>query len=211
MRKNLSVLFYIIVYCATVLLLCSCTSAPKVDRVSPDSMVDLSGRWNDTDVRLVCESLVKDCLADARVAQFIEQYASQHGGKLPACLVGSFRNESSDRIDTSIISINMETAIVNSGKFEFVAGGDTRQEIRGERQDQLVYASEATAAALGYETGAVLILTGTVRSIVDRAGNTTVRSYFVNAEMTNVQTNVRLWMGNNNEIKKVIRQPNYRF
>ena len=189
----------------------ACSNMPKVNRVSADKQIDLSGRWNDTDVRMVCESLINDCLSSPNVSRFIQQYSAQHNGQLPACLVGTFKNESSEHIDTMIISVNMESTIVNSGKMDFVAGGDTRAEIRSERQDQQSNASEATAAALGYETGAALLLTGAVRSIVDRAGNMTVRSYFVNAELTNIETNTRLWMGSNNEIKKVIQQPNSRF
>jgi hypothetical protein len=104
----------------------------------------------------------------------------------------------------------MERAIVNSGKLDFVAGGDTRQEIRNERHDQLLFASDETAASLANETGATLLLTGSVNSIVDRAGNRTVRSYFVSAELTNIETNRRLWMGENSEIKKEIVQPRRR-
>jgi hypothetical protein len=100
----------------------------------------------------------------------------------------------------------MEIAIVNSGKLEFVAGGDTRQELREERFDQQANASETSASALGNETGANFLLTGSVKAIVDRAGNTSVRSYFVSAELTNIETNTRLWMGENNEIKKVVQQ-----
>ena len=207
MKKVLSI---IIICFLTAFFLSSCTSTPAVSRVSPDSVVDLSGRWNDTDVRMVCDSLIRDCLSSSKVTQFIEEYTSRNRGKLPVAIVGNFRNESSEHIDTSIITINMESAIVKSGKLDFVAGGSTRQEIRSERQDQQIHASEATAAALGYETGANLILTGSVKSMVDRSGNTTVRSYFVNAELTNIETNARLWIGNNNEIKKVIKQPNYR-
>ena len=206
MRK---VLIFIMA-CFLVLALGTCSGNPRVKRVSADKQIDLSGRWNDTDVRMVCESLIKDCLASPQVARFIDQYASQNGGRRPACLVGTFRNDSSEHIDTSIITITMESTIVNSGKLDFVAGGDTRQELREERQDQQINASEETAAALGYETGARLMLTGSVKSIVDQAGRTSVRSYFVNAELTNVETNARLWMGSNNEIKKVIQQPNYR-
>jgi hypothetical protein len=55
------------------------------------------------------------------------------------------------------------------------------------------------------------MLTGEVKTIVDRAGNTTVRSYFVSAELTNIETNARLWMGENNEIKKVVQQPRNKF
>jgi len=129
---------------------------------------------------------------------------------LMVLLLGSCYSMPSERIDTSIISSNMEGAIVRSGKLDFVAGGSTRQEIRDERQDQLAYASEATAAAIGYETGATLILTGSVKSIVERLGNTTVRSYFVNAELTHIESNTRIWMGNNNEIKKVTQQRSVR-
>jgi uncharacterized protein (TIGR02722 family) len=194
----------------TAVIFTACSSMPKVDRVDADSQIDVSGRWNDSDVRLVCDTLISECLASPRVAQFIQQYTKDHDGKLPACLVGRFENTSSEHIDTSIISKRMEIAIVNSGRLDFVAGGEELQEIRAEREEQQGNASEDTAARLGYETGAVLILTGDVKAIVDRAGNTTVRSYFVNAELTNIETRTRLWMGENDEIKKVIRQSNYR-
>ena len=193
-----------------VALLSACSSTPKVERVSSDTQIDLSGRWNDVDARMVSNSLINDCLNSPRVSQFIQQYSSRHNGNLPACLVGKFENTSSEHIDTSIISKAMEIAIVNSGKMDFVAGGDVRAEIRSERADQQVNANEDTASRLANETGAALILTGSVKSIVDRAGNRTVRSYFVNAELTNIETNTRLWMGENSDIKKDIRRSNYR-
>ena len=193
-----------------VLLMGACSSAPRVQRVSADTQIDLTGRWNDSDIRLVSNSLINDVLSSTRVALFIQEYAARNGGRRPAVIVGAFRNDSSERIDTSLISRNMEGAIVNSGRLDFVAGGDTRQEIRTERQDQLGHASEATAAALGHETGAALLLTGSVNSVVERSGNTTVRAYFVNAELTDIETNTRIWMGNNDEIKKVIQQRNVR-
>jgi len=101
----------------------------------------------------------------------------------------------------------METAIFNSGKMDFVAGGAIRDALRAERQDQQSNASEATAASLGKEVGADFMLFGSVRTIIDKAGNQTVRTYFVSAELTNVETNTRMWMGQNSEIKKVVVQP----
>ena len=207
MKKNL---FVSVALSMLVILFSACSSGPKVQRVDPNSRIDLSGRWNDADMRMVSDSLINDCLTSPRVSQFIQQYSSQHRGSLPACLVGSFRNDSSEHIDTSLISKAMERAIVNSGKMDFVAGGDVLQEIRGEKEDQLMYANEDTAVSLANETGAILLLTGSVKSMVDRAGNTSVRSYFVSAELTNIETRTRLWMGDNNEIKKVITQSSYR-
>jgi uncharacterized protein (TIGR02722 family) len=190
---------------AGLVLFASCSSKPKVTRVDAGSQVDLSGLWNDTDVRIVCDSLIKACLESPRVAMEIERR-----GGIPTVLVGNFRNESDEHIDTSIISSTMEIAIFNSGKLDFVAGGSTRNELRAERQDQQGNASEATASALGNETGADFMLTGSVKTIIDRAGNTATRTYFVSAEMTNIETNARLWMDQNSEIKKNIQTPRAR-
>jgi uncharacterized protein (TIGR02722 family) len=184
------------------LALASCSSNPKVTRVDSGTQVDLSGLWNDTDVRIVCDSLIKACLDSPRVTQEI----ARRGG-IPTVVVGNFRNESDEHIDTSIISSAMEVAIFNSGKLDFVAGGSARNELRAERQDQQGNASEESAAALGNETGADFLLTGSVKTIIDRAGGTATRTYFVNAELTNIETNARMWMDQNSEIKKIIQTP----
>ena len=193
-----------IMFSAVVFALSACSST-NVKRVNSDRQIDLSGYWNDIDVRIVCNALINDCLNSPRVDQEIR--AMQ---KTPAVIVGRFRNESSEHIDTAIISSTMETTIFNSGKLDFVAGGDVREEIRIERQDQQSNASPSTVSTLRNETGADFMLTGTVRAIVDRDGNQTVRTYFVTAELTSIETNQRLWMGQNSEIKKLITTPKNR-
>jgi uncharacterized protein (TIGR02722 family) len=193
---------YLYVFAVVSVLLASC-ALTDVKRVDSDTQIDLSGSWNDTDVKIVCESLINDCLNSPRVSQAV----AAMGGKTPIVLVGTFKNDSMEHIDTSIIISRMETVIFNSGKMDFVAGGSVRDALRAERQDQQSNASESTVAALGKETGADFMLFGSVKTIVDKAGNQTVRTYFVNAEMTNVSTNQRMWMGENSEIKKVVTQP----
>jgi PBP1b-binding outer membrane lipoprotein LpoB len=190
------------VLCVVLSILGGCASTPKVSRVDSSTTMDLSGYWNDTDIRIVCDGLIKDCLDSPRVSMALAQM-----GKLPVFLVGPFRNESDEHIDTSIISDTMERAIFNSGRADFVAGGATREALRAERLDQQGNASEATAKALANETGADFLLTGSVKTVVDRAGNTSTRTYFVRAEITDLESNRRLWLGDNSEIKKVIRQP----
>jgi len=184
------------------ILLPSCATS-KVTRVDSNKQTDLSGYWNDKDVRIVCESLINDCLSSPRVNQAIRAM----GSKTPTVIVGNFRNESSEHIDTAIITSIMETTIFNTGKMDFVAGGAAREALRAERQDQQGNASEETSAALAKETGANFMLLGTVRTIVDRLDNKSVRTYFVSAELTSIETNQRIWMGQNTEIKKEITRP----
>jgi hypothetical protein len=172
------------------LAITSCSSRPKVTRVDAQTQIDLSGYWNDIDVRRVSEALIRDFLHSPRAAQAIADM-----GRRPVVLVGSFRNLSSEHIDTGIISTTMETVIFNTGRLDFVAGGVVREELRAERQGEI-----AT------ELGADFMMFGTVRSIVDRAGRHSTRTYFVSAEMTHLATGQRMWMAENNEIKKTVVQ-----
>ena len=201
MKKTNLILIVLLV----TLILVSCAPAQptrSVTRVDAGTQIDLSGFWNDTDVRIVCEALINNFLGSPRAAEAI--YA--RGGRRPVVIVGNFRNESSEHIDTAIISSTMEEVIFNTGRLDFVAGGAVREALRRERQDQQAQASEETASRLAQETGADFMMTGTVRTIIDRAGNQTVRTYFVNAEMTDIESSRRVWMATNNEIKKVIQQ-----
>lgn len=191
---------------AAVLILAACSSGPQVSRVDAETQTDLSGYWNDTDLRTVSDSLIAECLSSPRVAAF-----EKNNGRLPVVIVGTFRNDSDEHIDTSIIAKKMEAAILNSGLADFVASRNERSEIREERQEQQSFASEDSAKALANEAGADFILTGSVKTIVDKAGKTATRTYFVYGELTDVDTNKKIWMGENNQIKKIIKTPSAKF
>jgi len=193
---------------SALLFASGCASAPSttVTRVDASTQTDLSGYWNDTDLRTVCTTLIDDCLASPRVSKFEKQ-----NGKLPVIIVGSFRNDSDEHIDTSIISKKMEAAIVNSGQAEFVASKNERAEIRDERTEQQSWASEETVKALANETGADFMLTGSVKTIVDQAGGVSTRTYYVSAELIDVETNKKIWIGDNSDIKKIIKRSSVKF
>ncbi|MCL2809008.1 MAG: penicillin-binding protein activator LpoB [Treponema sp.] len=195
------ILFFALI---SILFISSCGTT--VERVEPGTQPDLSGLWNAIDIRIVCDSLIRDMLSNPRIDQIIRDA----GNRKPVIIVGRFRNESSEHIDTGIISEIMETAIFNSGRLDFVAPAGLRDEIRAERQSQQQNASQETVARMGREIGADFMLTGTVRSNVDRGANRTVRTYFVRAELTNIETNARVWLGDNNEITKIVNRPNNR-
>lgn len=194
MKKTLLVLIAV----AAVLCLTGCAST-KVDRVSADTVTDLSGYWNDTDVRIVAESLVADCVDAPAISNYIKT-----NQKFPVVILGTFRNDSDEHIDLDIVAKKFETALINSGKVDFVASADQRAEIREERIEQQEWASEETAKRLANETAADFMLIGSVKTIVDAAGNKSTRTYYVNVELIDVETNRKLWIGENSEIKKVI-------
>ena len=184
--------------CIVISLLFFSCATTSVSRIDAAQQTDISGYWNDTDVRLICNALIEDCITSPRIERF-----AQENKRLPVFIIGRFKNDSSEHIDTSIIVKKMQTAILNSGKAEFVADSTSREEVRAEREDQnMGNASEETAKALGNETGADFLLQGSVKSMVQKAGNTTVRTYHVSADLINIETNRIIWSGFNDDIKK---------
>ena len=47
--------------------------------------------------------------------------------------------------------------------------------------------------------------------MVQKAGNTTVRTYHVSADLINIETNRIIWSGFNDDIKKVIKTSDVKF
>jgi PBP1b-binding outer membrane lipoprotein LpoB len=138
-------------------------------------------------------------------------WRSSHNGANPAVVVGVFSNRSSEHIDTSIVTTMMQTAILNSGVLDFVAAGDQRGMTEAERAyQQSGTVTEGTEAKSGAQLAAAYMLSGTVNAMTDSMDNTMVRSYFVDAQLIEIQSNRIIWQGQNNEIKKVITNAKYK-
>lgn len=175
----------------------SACGGTKVSRVTHDSVIDLSGRWNDTDSRLVAEEMLRDCLN----APWYNAYAAK--GEAPTVIVGSVRNRSHEHINAETFVKDMERYLINSGKVDFVASKTERDQLRDEKADQAENASVETRSVSGEETGAELMLLGTINSIVDKEGGKSVVFYQVNMELVNIESNRKLWIGDK-KIKKYV-------
>ena len=184
----------------TGLIMVSCGST-KVSRVDSDEVIDLDGYWNESDVRIVCDSLIEECISSPRIAKFEGQQ-----GRAPVVIIDSIRNQSSEHIDTSIVEKKFQTAIINSGVMEFVSSSTERQALREEKADQADHSTYDTAKEMDQETGADFMLKGSVKTIVQSAGDKTVRTYYVYAELHVIKTNKIVWMAENDSIKKVIKR-----
>ncbi|WP_296015022.1 penicillin-binding protein activator LpoB [uncultured Treponema sp.] len=182
------------------LMMVSCGST-KVSRVDADEVIDLDGYWNESDVRIVCDSLIEECINSPRIAKFEGQQ-----GHAPVVIIDSIRNQSSEHIDTSIVEKKFQTAIINSGVMEFVSSSTERQALREEKADQADHSTYDTAKEMDQETGADFMLKGSVKTIVQSADDKTVRTYYVYAELHDIKTNKIVWMAENDSIKKVIKR-----
>ena len=181
-----------------------CAAGPRVSRTDSSEMIDVSGFWNDTDSRLVSEEMVSDSLGRVWIDEF-----RGSSGKKPTVIVGSVRNKSSEHINTRTFTKDLERAFVNSGRVRLVASSDERSGMREERIDQLRNATLDSAKSMGKEIGADFMLIGSINTIIDAAGSTSVRFYQVELELINLETNEKVWIGQK-KIKKVVEQSRFR-
>jgi uncharacterized protein (TIGR02722 family) len=187
---------------AIILLAVGCSSSPTVTRTASDEVIDLSGRWNDTDSRLTAETMVSSMLSSAWLEQFLS-----NEGREPVVIVGSIRNRSSEHIDAETFIKDIERELINSGRIIFVAGGDAREEVRVERDDQQSNSTQSSAAALVAETGADFMMQGVITSQTDAIDGKRATLYKVDMELIGLENNQKVWI-DTKEIKKLVEQKN---
>jgi uncharacterized protein (TIGR02722 family) len=189
---------YLLLLFSMLFLVASCSTSRQVQRVDAKTQIDLSGRWNDTDSKLVAEAMINDALSRPWLPDFVAAK-----GDKPTVIVGLVKNKTHELISTDTFIKDIEREFINSGRVRVVQAGDAREELRDERADQQQYASPETIKQWGRERGADFMMQGVVNSIVDQEGNQKVAFYQTDLELTNLETNEKVWIGNK-KIKKVI-------
>jgi uncharacterized protein (TIGR02722 family) len=182
----------------------SCTTGRSVSRVGVDEQIDLSGRWNDTDSRLVAQEMIEDVLRRPWLSDFRAET-----GEKPRVIVGQIRNRSSEHIEVNVFVKDIERELINSGMVSFVASSAEREAIRDERMDQQMEADPATIARLGKESGANFMLIGIITSQTDAVDGQKVTLYKTDLELIDIESNEKVWIGSKS-IKKLVTQSKYR-
>lgn len=183
---------------AVIILLTACQTR-QVTRMDPATQVDLSGRWNDTDSRKVADQMIYDLFESDR----FKEYAKAKTAK-PVILVGTIRNKTAEHIDADNFVKKFEVVIHNSNVADLVESSEFRDQLRVERLEQQEFADPATVKRMGKEAGADLMLFGEITSEVDTYDNRKVVNYITTLFLTDVETNKRVWYGQN-EIKKYVK------
>lgn len=184
---------------AACIALCSCSGTKTVSRINENEQVDLSGRWNDTDSKLVAQQIISDVLGRPWLGDHLKSE-----GKKPTIIVGLVKNRSSEHIATETFINDIERELINSGQVRLVQGGEFRNELRAEKADQQSNSSLETVKKFGRELGADFILQGSLNSITDSNKKTKLVFYQTDLELTNIETNEKVWIGSK-KIKKVVQ------
>jgi len=186
---------------AVAVVVVGCSQGTRVTRLEPETVIDLSGFWNDTDSRLVAEALIDDAMNFPWARRFMQQ----NNGDVPAVIFGSVRNRTTEHIAVNTFLRDMEAAFLRTGLTRVVADPEQRSQIREEREDQQQNASSATRARMRNELGADFMLVGEITSIEDVEGNREVIYYQIDLNLTDLESSERVWIGQH-RIKKFVER-----
>ncbi len=183
----------------------SCGKEKRVTRVDPEVVTDLSGRWNDTDSKLVAETMIKEMVS----RPWLNSFTGSHG-RQPVVIVGTIVNKSHEHIDVGTFVTDLEREMTNSQQVLFVASKSEREEVREERKEQAVYSREDTQKRPGQEIGADFMMKGAIATIVDESAGTKAVYYQVDLDLIDLENNVKSWYGQK-KIKKVVERKRHLF
>jgi uncharacterized protein (TIGR02722 family) len=190
--------------CAALLAVASLGCASRsVSRIDPGTVTDLSGRWNDTDSRLVANKLIEESLTNP----WAKRYGELHGGDAPVIIIGDFSNKTMEHIPVGTFVRDLERAFIQSGVVRVVAGSTEREDVRAERQDQQQNARADSRARIGQEQGAKYMLQGELQAIEDGSGREKVVFYQVDATLVDLESNTKVWFGQHKIKKYIERKP----
>lgn len=178
-------------------------SGRQVTRIDPDTTIDLSGRWNDTDSRLVAEEMINDVTGRPWLEHFLSEEARN-----PVVIAGSVKNRSHEHINVRTFLKDIQRALLNRGGIDLVADAGEREEVRDEKLDQLANADPSTIAAMGMEQGADYMMHGEIATIVDQEDDERTVTYQIDLQLTDIETNRLVWIGQK-KIKKYIGKGRY--
>ncbi len=201
MRKILisSMLVALVIGCAPL----------RVTRTDVGQVTDLSGRWNDTDSRLVAETMSTELVQGAWLSRLVQtrtmqaKEAAEAYKKQPIIIVGSVLNKSHEHIEADTFIKDIERSIIEGGVVRIVANSTLREKLRKEKSEQVGFTAPETQKHFGRELGADYMVFGTINAIVDTESKNSVVFYQVDLELINLETNEKEWMGNK-KIKKYI-------
>ena len=191
---------------AALLGAAACSSTRYKDAQDPETInVD----WGSTDLQTFSDHMVKSLLDSPSLSYLTKP----HKGDDPRIIavMGGVANETSEHINTTMITNSIRTSLLQSQRFRFVAGDLGQAEI--EKQVRFQQGSgrvdPAKAIAFGKQYGAEVVIYGTLASIEKKKGRSleslgakkedTYYQFVLNA--VNIETGELMW-ANEEELRK---------
>ncbi len=151
----------------------------------PAEISMLGDDWNPNDMQLTARDIVSS----------LETWVVHtNPEEKPVVVLETFKNHTTEHLDTQALYDHIKTALIHSGKFTFLDKA-ARQEIaqEGDYQNNSGYVDPNQAITHGKQMGAKFLLGGVITSTIQQVGPNKVAYYKTTFELTNIETTEIVW------------------
>jgi len=188
MKKNIASCLAIV--CVCILFSCATTKQSEPE----DTERAFNGYATSKDAYYVADTFVKACADSGVFEKFYQAY-----GRRPSIVSGYIKNEGDENIDTTLFTLKMEEALGENKTVEVISCRDVLT-------DKIQFTNSDEEKKFAAEKGADLVMTGSVKTIVETVNGRDTRTYFCKAELVDALSRRVFWSAQNDEVKKVIRR-----
>lgn len=187
----------------SVIFISSCSSNrafTKGEYTDPDRVILLDDKYNESDMKIMADSLVASLMKHPIVSQ---------QKRTPVFQVERVVNSTSEHIDMKSLTDKIRTALINSGKVAF-HDKDERSTLSQEYdyQNKSGNVSQSTAKERGHQIASDYIISGDFSSNVQELGGKKVIYYKLTLKATDIKTGLISWT-DEKEIKKLFKKRSY--
>ncbi len=194
-----------IVVCASAIALGATGCGPKRQVTYVESGAagaGLSGYWSEGDAQKVVKTMMGQMLSSRWLGNFRQDESRRPVVKLK----GVIKRTDDRNVNEQYFGKQLERTLLNSGQVRVVAAAGQDDINVDERDRQSQQASDDSAKTQQDELGADFTLQTIINSQNDTDGRgQAIRAYLINMELLSVQTNEKVWIGEE-RIVKYVRQ-----
>lgn len=176
---------WVVLLVASLTAACAPRAFTRGQYGDPAEISMLGDDWNQNDMQLTAREIVSS----------LETWVTQsQPGEKPVVVLETFKNRTTEHIDTQALYDHIKTALIHSGKFTFLDKA-ARREIAEESQyqNESGYVDPNQAVATGKQKGAQFLLGGVITSTVQQVGPDKVAYYKTTFELTNIESTEIVW------------------
>jgi len=162
----------------------------------PSEIDLLSDEWNPSDLQLIAKKMVTSLQGSGA-------FAAIQGR--PVVVVGKLKNSTSEHIDMQSLADKIQTALVNTGKFQFTDRASRKAVAEEYEYQGSGYVRPDQAKGPGQQIGADFIMTGELASIKQAVGSDEFIYYKMTGKLINLRTGILEWT-DEKELKKKFRK-----
>jgi uncharacterized protein (TIGR02722 family) len=179
---------HLFIFAISILIFSSCSTNrafTKGEYTDPERVILLDDRFNESDMKILADALVKSLEEHPIVASKT---------KIPVFFVERVINSTSEHIDMDSLTDKIKTALIKTGK---VAFHDKQQRSvlteEYEYQTKSGNVDQTTAKQKGSQIGSDYVMSGNFSSIIQEVGNKKVIYYKLNLKATDIKTGLISW------------------